>query len=73
MSICDPSLDKQIYLLCTFRCFFLTQIKTILCGNNFLTELVVFCSSGILGSVLAKEGRLPDVSNFVSGAFKVLI
>jgi hypothetical protein len=51
----------------------LTQIKTILCGNNFLTELVVFCSLGILGSVLAKEGRLPDVSNFVSGAFKVLI
>ncbi|KAG6783105.1 hypothetical protein POTOM_012540 [Populus tomentosa] len=25
----------------------------------------------ILGSVLAKEGRLPDVSNFVSGAFKI--
>ncbi|KAG6791345.1 hypothetical protein POTOM_000462 [Populus tomentosa] len=27
--------------------------------------------SGILGSVLAKEGRMPDVSSFVSGAFKI--
>ncbi|KAL3609518.1 hypothetical protein D5086_000538 [Populus alba] len=27
--------------------------------------------NGILGSVLAKEGRMPDVSSFVSGAFKI--
>lgn len=26
---------------------------------------------GLVGSVLAKEGSLPDVSNLVSGAFKV--
>lgn len=38
-----------------------------------LTELVIFCLVGIIGSVLAKEGRLSNVSDFVSGAFKVLI
>lgn len=31
----------------------------------------VFTTIGLVGSVLAKEGSLPDVSHFVSGAFKV--
>ncbi|KAG6781399.1 hypothetical protein POTOM_014299 [Populus tomentosa] len=36
-----------------------------------LGKLTILVGAGILGSVLAKEGRLPDVSNFVSGAFKI--
>ena len=31
----------------------------------------VFTTIGLVGSVLAKEGSLPDVSHFVFGAFKV--
>ena len=29
------------------------------------------CLSGIVGSVLAKEGHIPSVSDLFSGAFKV--
>eukprot|EP00257_Ricinus_communis_P021817 XP_015581381.1 uncharacterized protein LOC8283432 [Ricinus communis] len=36
-----------------------------------LGKLTVLVGAGILGSVLAKEGRLPSVSDFVSGAFKI--
>ncbi|XP_011020792.1 PREDICTED: uncharacterized protein LOC105123035 isoform X2 [Populus euphratica] len=36
-----------------------------------LGKLTILVGAGILGSVLAKEGRLPDVSNFISGAFKI--
>uniref|UniRef100_A0A3Q7GHI7 DUF1664 domain-containing protein n=1 Tax=Solanum lycopersicum TaxID=4081 RepID=A0A3Q7GHI7_SOLLC len=32
-----------------------------------------FGKQGIVGSVLAKEGRLPDVSDFFSGAFKIAL
>lgn len=40
--------------------------------RNKLIKLVVFYFLGLAGSVLAKEGRLSNVSDFVSGAFKVL-
>ncbi|KAJ6961841.1 hypothetical protein NC652_000714 [Populus alba x Populus x berolinensis] len=36
-----------------------------------LGKLTILVGAGILGSVLAKEGRMPDVSSFVSGAFKI--
>ncbi|XP_065876275.1 uncharacterized protein [Euphorbia lathyris] len=34
-------------------------------------KLGILIGAGILGSVLAKEGRLPNVSDMVSGAFKI--
>ncbi|CAK7336134.1 unnamed protein product [Dovyalis caffra] len=38
-----------------------------------LGKLTILVGAGILGSVLAKEGHLPDVSSFVSGAFKIAL
>ncbi|XP_061364176.1 uncharacterized protein LOC133307647 [Gastrolobium bilobum] len=37
-----------------------------------LGKLTILVGAGIVGSVIAKEGRIPDVSNFVSSAFKVV-
>uniref|UniRef100_A0A1J3GWT7 DUF1664 domain-containing protein n=1 Tax=Noccaea caerulescens TaxID=107243 RepID=A0A1J3GWT7_NOCCA len=37
-----------------------------------LGKLTILIGAGLVGSVLAKEGGLPDVSNFVSGAFKLV-
>ncbi|CAK8540946.1 unnamed protein product [Lathyrus sativus] len=37
-----------------------------------LGKITIILGAGIVGSVLAKEGRLPDVSGLVSGAFKVV-
>lgn len=34
-------------------------------------KFVPFGVIGIVGSVIAKEGRMPDISSFLSGAFKV--
>ncbi|KAJ9176158.1 hypothetical protein P3X46_011500 [Hevea brasiliensis] len=36
-----------------------------------LGKLTILVGAGIIGSVLAKEGRLPNVSDLVSGAFKI--
>ncbi|CAA7018834.1 unnamed protein product [Microthlaspi erraticum] len=36
-----------------------------------LGKLTVLIGAGLVGSVLAKEGSLPDVSNLVSGAYKL--
>ncbi|MED6144710.1 hypothetical protein PIB30_017979 [Stylosanthes scabra] len=36
-----------------------------------LGKLTILLGAGLVGSVLAKEGRLPDVSSVVSGAYKV--
>ena len=36
-------------------------------------KVVVILGAGIVGSVLAKEGRMSTVSDFVSGAFKMSI
>ncbi|TKY64934.1 bZIP transcription factor bZIP56 precursor [Spatholobus suberectus] len=38
-----------------------------------LGKLTILIGAGIVGSVIAKEGRLPDVSGLVSGAFKVVL
>ncbi|KAJ7957530.1 BZIP transcription factor, putative (DUF1664) [Quillaja saponaria] len=38
-----------------------------------LGKLAILVGAGIFGSVLAKEGRLSDASNFVSGAFKIVL
>ncbi|KAF1862956.1 hypothetical protein Lal_00009339 [Lupinus albus] len=38
-----------------------------------LGKLTVLLGAGIVGSVIAKEGRLPDVSSLLSGAFKVVL
>ncbi|KAK7394271.1 hypothetical protein VNO78_14793 [Psophocarpus tetragonolobus] len=38
-----------------------------------LGKLTILVGAGIVGSVIAKEGRLPDVSGLVSGAFKVVL
>ncbi|KAL2903869.1 tRNA U34 carboxymethyltransferase [Bienertia sinuspersici] len=32
-----------------------------------------FCLAGILGSILVKEGRMPSVSDVISGAIKVAL
>ncbi|KAI4343413.1 hypothetical protein L6164_010763 [Bauhinia variegata] len=37
-----------------------------------LGKLTILVGAGIVGSVIAKEGHLPDVSNIFSGAFKIL-
>ncbi|CAH2034038.1 unnamed protein product [Thlaspi arvense] len=37
-----------------------------------LGKLTILIGAGLVGSVLAKEGGLPDVSNLVSGAFKMV-
>ncbi|KAI4336559.1 hypothetical protein L6164_015072 [Bauhinia variegata] len=37
-----------------------------------LGKLTILVGAGIVGSVIAKEGGLPDVSNIFSGAFKIL-
>ncbi|GAV86354.1 DUF1664 domain-containing protein [Cephalotus follicularis] len=37
-----------------------------------LAKLTILIGAGIVGSVLAKEGRMPNVSDFVSGAFKIV-
>ncbi|KAL1187616.1 hypothetical protein V5N11_031606 [Cardamine amara subsp. amara] len=37
-----------------------------------LGKLTILIGAGLVGSVLAKEGSLPDVSNFVSGALKLV-
>ncbi|KAJ9176156.1 hypothetical protein P3X46_011498 [Hevea brasiliensis] len=36
-----------------------------------LGKLTILVGAGIIGSVLAKEGRLSNVSDLVSGAFKI--
>ncbi|XP_028771990.1 uncharacterized protein LOC114729178 isoform X4 [Neltuma alba] len=36
-------------------------------------KLTILVGAGIVGSVLAKEGRIPDVSSLVSGAFKIFL
>ncbi|KAM3753075.1 hypothetical protein ACB098_03G066700 [Castanea mollissima] len=36
-------------------------------------KVVVLLGAGIVGSVLAKEGRMSTVSDFVSGAFKIVL
>ncbi|GLT73281.1 hypothetical protein SLA2020_451510 [Shorea laevis] len=36
-------------------------------------KLTILVGAGILGSVLAKEGRVSTVSDFVSGAFKIVL
>ncbi|GMY26571.1 hypothetical protein FCV25MIE_21813 [Fagus crenata] len=38
-----------------------------------LGKLTIIVGAGILGSVLAKEGRMSNVSDFVSGAFKIVL
>ncbi|KAJ0247502.1 DUF1664 domain-containing protein [Hirschfeldia incana] len=38
-----------------------------------LGKLSILIGAGLVGSVLAKEGSLPDVSHFVSGAFKIVL
>lgn len=38
-----------------------------------LGKLTILIGAGIAGSVIAKEGRLPDVSGLFSGAFKVFL
>ncbi|XP_016442377.1 uncharacterized protein LOC107767798 [Nicotiana tabacum] len=38
-----------------------------------LGKLTILVGAGIVGSVLAKEGRLPNVSDFFSGAFKIAL
>ncbi|ESW11294.1 hypothetical protein PHAVU_008G017700 [Phaseolus vulgaris] len=38
-----------------------------------LGKLTILLGAGIVGSVIAKEGTLPDVSGLVSGAFKVVL
>ncbi|OIW05473.1 hypothetical protein TanjilG_12064 [Lupinus angustifolius] len=38
-----------------------------------LGKLTILLGAGIVGSVIAKEGRLPDVSSLLSGAFKVVL
>ncbi|KAF8097233.1 hypothetical protein N665_0292s0013 [Sinapis alba] len=38
-----------------------------------LGKLTILIGAGLVGSVLAKEGSLPDVTPFVSGAFKILL
>lgn len=40
---------------------------------NSVSQLVSIWVSGILGSVLAQEGRFSKVSDFFSGAFKVFV
>ncbi|ESQ34138.1 hypothetical protein EUTSA_v10008078mg [Eutrema salsugineum] len=37
-----------------------------------LGKLTILIGAGLVGSVLAKEGGLPDVSNLVSGTFKMI-
>ncbi|CAE5958623.1 unnamed protein product [Arabidopsis arenosa] len=37
-----------------------------------LGKLTILIGAGLVGSVLAKEGSLPDVSNFVAGAIKMV-
>nr|XP_023898750.1 uncharacterized protein LOC112010638 isoform X2 [Quercus suber]POE52845.1 hypothetical protein CFP56_61424 [Quercus suber] len=36
-------------------------------------KVVILLGAGIVGSVLAKEGRMSTVSDFVSGAFKIVL
>ncbi|XP_061374402.1 uncharacterized protein LOC133316634 [Gastrolobium bilobum] len=38
-----------------------------------LGKLTILVGAGIVGSVIAKEGRMPDVSGLVSGAFKMVL
>uniref|UniRef100_A0A5B6ZIL0 Putative B-zip transcription factor n=1 Tax=Davidia involucrata TaxID=16924 RepID=A0A5B6ZIL0_DAVIN len=38
-----------------------------------LGKLTILVGAGIVGSVLAKEGRLSNVSDFFSGAFKIVL
>ncbi|KAF8408443.1 hypothetical protein HHK36_007596 [Tetracentron sinense] len=38
-----------------------------------LGKLTIIVGAGIVGSVLAKEGRIPNVSDFFSGAFKIVL
>ncbi|XP_073299881.1 uncharacterized protein [Primulina huaijiensis] len=38
-----------------------------------LGKLTLLVGAGLVGSVLAKEGRLPGVSDFFSGAFKIVL
>ncbi|KAF7839651.1 bZIP transcription factor 55 precursor [Senna tora] len=38
-----------------------------------IAKLTILVGAGIVGSVLAKEGRVPDFSDFVSGAFKLVL
>ncbi|GMH27421.1 hypothetical protein Nepgr_029264 [Nepenthes gracilis] len=38
-----------------------------------LGKLTILVGAGILGSVLAKEGRMPSISDFVSGALKIAL
>ncbi|XP_073156415.1 uncharacterized protein [Henckelia pumila] len=38
-----------------------------------IAKLTLLVGAGVVGSVLAKEGRLPGVSDFFSGAFKIVL
>ncbi|XP_019452127.1 PREDICTED: uncharacterized protein LOC109354229 [Lupinus angustifolius] len=38
-----------------------------------LGKLTILLGAGLVGSVIAKEGRLPDVSTILSGAYKVFL
>lgn len=38
-----------------------------------LGKLTILIGAGLVGSVIAKEGRLPDMSNLVSGAYKIVL
>ncbi|GAB4828601.1 hypothetical protein Ancab_018263 [Ancistrocladus abbreviatus] len=38
-----------------------------------LGKLTILIGAGVLGSVLAKEGRIPSLSDFVSGALKIAV
>ncbi|XP_043724750.1 uncharacterized protein LOC122671536 isoform X2 [Telopea speciosissima] len=38
-----------------------------------LGKLTILVGAGILGSVLVKEGRMSNVSDFLSGAFKIVV
>jgi hypothetical protein len=37
-----------------------------------LGKLTILIGAGLIGSAFSKEGGLPDVSNLVSGAFKMV-
>lgn len=48
--------------------FVLIYVLMVMCSKEVKHELY----AGLLGSILAKEGRIPSVSDFFSGAYKVI-
>lgn len=73
----------MIKLVCSYvNIFFLCLLSTNVPTNldmlqplertTFLTNLAIIYFLGIVGSILAKEGHMSNLSDFVSGAFKVL-